>query len=136
MKKCITIHVLLGNIRPRFRYRKMQILWTFAPQVAGGGGGGACSTPSTQMYCAMTDGHCMLCPDQETESMTGGAAIIPGASPAASLPPRHCPSWLLHIIYAEKPPSRFSLLHYMTPSSVRSKFLWGGGGQGGGWGGG
>ena len=45
MKKCITIHVLLGNIRPRFRYR----CW------------GACSVPSTQMYCAMTDSHCMLC---------------------------------------------------------------------------
>ena len=28
-KKCITIHVLLGNIRPRLRYRKMQILWSF-----------------------------------------------------------------------------------------------------------
>ena len=71
MTKCITIHVLLGNIRPRFRYHKMQILWTFTPQVAGG----ACSAPSTQMYCAMTDGHSMLCldiirvPDQETKSM-------------------------------------------------------------------
>ena len=29
MTKCITIHLLLGNIRPRIRYRKMQILWSF-----------------------------------------------------------------------------------------------------------
>ena len=28
-KKCITIHLLLDNIRPRIRYRKMQILWRF-----------------------------------------------------------------------------------------------------------
>ena len=29
MKKCITIHLLLVNVRPRFTYRKMQILWSF-----------------------------------------------------------------------------------------------------------
>ena len=29
MKKCITIHLLLGNIRPRIKYCKMQILWSF-----------------------------------------------------------------------------------------------------------
>ena len=27
-KKCIIIYLLLGNIRPRIRYRKMQILWS------------------------------------------------------------------------------------------------------------
>ena len=69
-KKCITIHVLLGNIRRRFRYRKMKILWSFqrarpldlhqdsAMELLGGG---LVAPPSTQMYCAMTDGHCMLC---------------------------------------------------------------------------
>ena len=55
---------------------------------------------STQMYCAMTDGHCMLCLRHDTSprpkgkrSMTegggGGGVINWAASSAASLPPRH-----------------------------------------------
>ena len=62
-KKCIT----MGNIRVRFRYRKMQILWSEPngppPGLCHGtaGGGRGCSAPSTQMHCAMSDGHCMLC---------------------------------------------------------------------------
>ena len=40
--------------------RKMQILWTFTPQVAGGLV--APHPPKCiHLYCAMTDGHCMLC---------------------------------------------------------------------------
>ena len=110
MKKCITIHLLLGNIRPRIRYRKMQILWSFqgaSPldlhQDSTMELLGLVAPASTQMYCAMTDGHCMLCLRHDTRprpkgkrSITGGGgggAINRAASPAASLPPRH---WVPH----------------------------------------
>ena len=93
-KKCITIYVLLGNIRPR--------LGTVRCRFFGGSRGLAPSTSTrtppwkcwggTQMYCAMTDGHCMLS-DQEGKSMTWGA-INRAASPAASLSPRHCSVYL------------------------------------------
>ena len=86
---------MLGNIRPRFRYRKMQILWSFT-LLWNCWGEGLVARPSTQMYCAMTNGHCMLCLRHYTrprprskKSMTGGGggwgAINRDASPAASL---------------------------------------------------
>ena len=94
IKKCITIHLLLGNIRPRIRYRKMQVLWT-STRTLPWNCWGLVAPASTQMYCAMTDGLCMLCLRHDTRprpkdkrSMTGGA-ISRAASPAASLPPRH-----------------------------------------------
>ena len=107
MKKCVTIHLLLGNIRPRIRYRKMQIVWSFqgrAPwtstRTLPWNCWGLVAPASTQTYCTMTDGHCMLCLRHDTRSrpkgktsMTGGGgggAINRAASPAASLPPRHC----------------------------------------------
>ena len=102
MKKCITIHVLLGNIRPRFRCRKMQLPegeLTGPPPglyyaTAGEGGGRGL------VYCAMTDGYCMLClwhasQTKRHKSITEGGAINRAASPAASLSPRHC----LEVIY-------------------------------------
>ena len=105
MKKCITIYLLLGSIRPRIRYRKMQILWSFqgasprsSTRTLPWNCRGIVAPASTQMYCAMTDDHCMLCLRHDTRprpkgkrSMTGGggAAINRAASPAASLPPRH-----------------------------------------------
>ena len=106
MKKCITIHQLLGNIRPRIRYRKMQIRWSFQGRVPWASTRtlpwncwGLVAPASTQMYCAMTDGHCMLYLRHDTRprpkgkrSMTGGWAPLIGLPPpAASLPPRHCP---------------------------------------------
>ena len=48
-----------------------------------------CGAPSTQMYCATTDGHCMLClrhdtsPRPRDKSMTGG-----GGAPLIGLPPQ------------------------------------------------
>ena len=105
MKKCITIHLLLGNIRPE--------LGTVRCRFFGASRGLARTLPwncwglvapkSTQMYCAMTDGHCMLCLRNDTRprpkdktSMTGGGGGAPligrAASPEASLPQRH---WLL-----------------------------------------
>ena len=97
MKKCITIHVLLGNIRPRFRYRKMQILWTFTLQ--GAGGRVAPHPPKciaqwpTVIACSVY--NIIRVPDQEIKKhywarKGRGGAIIRGALPAASLPPRHC----------------------------------------------
>ena len=95
IKKCITIHVLLGNIRPRFRYRKMQVLWRFQ---------GArplnlhqdstmelllAAPASTQMYCAITDGHCILClrhdtrPDQEAKKSLGEGRHQSGCFPGS-----------------------------------------------------
>ena len=59
---------------------------------------GLVAPASTQIYCAMTDSHCMLCLRHDTRprpkgkrSMTGGGggAIDRAASPAASVPPRH-----------------------------------------------
>ena len=94
MTKCITIHVLLGNIRPRFRYHKMQILWSFQgsrqdptkellellePLVA---------PPFTQMYCAMTDGHCMLCLPHDTRPRPRGKRSMTGGAPLIGLPPQ------------------------------------------------
>ena len=63
------------------------------------GGGGVVAPPSTQMYCATTDCHCMFCLRHDKRprprgkiSMTGGGGGTSNraASPAASLPPHHC----------------------------------------------
>ena len=88
-------HVLLGNDpdlgSARCRFFGASLYYGTA------GGGGLVAPPSTQMYCAMTDGHCMLCLRHDTrpkprgkKSMTGGGgAINRAAFPAASLSPRH-----------------------------------------------
>ena len=99
MKKCIAIHLLLGNIRPRIRYRKMQIVWSFqgrAPwtstRTLPWNCWGLVAPASTQMYCTMTDGHCMLCLRHDTRprpkgkrSITGGGG---GGAPLIGLPPQ------------------------------------------------
>ena len=72
----------LGTVRCRFFGLHSTSCW-------GGGGGGSCSTPSTQMYCAMTDGHCMLYlrhytrPRPREKSMTGGRG-----APLFGVPPQ------------------------------------------------
>ena len=70
MKKCITIHVLLGNIRTRFRCHKMELRGGEPPGPPPGlyheTAGGFVPPPSTQMYRAMTGGHCMLCLRHDT----------------------------------------------------------------------
>ena len=96
MKKCITIHVLLGNIRPGFRYGKMQILWSFQASPLGpqsglyhGTAGVFVAPPSTQMYCAMTDGHCMLCLRHDTRPRPRGKKGMMGeGAPLIGLPPQ------------------------------------------------
>ena len=103
MKKCITIHVLLGNIRPRFRYSKMQILWSFQggeppgplPGLYHGSAGGLVAPPSTQTYRSLhvvpTTWHASQTKRQKKYDWGGGGgAINRAASPAASLPPCHC----------------------------------------------
>ena len=94
-EKCITIHLLLGSIRPRIGYRKMQILWSFqgasprsSTRTLPWNYWGLVAPASTQMYCAMTDDHCMLCLRHDTcprpkgkRSMTGGGAPLIGLPP-------------------------------------------------------
>ena len=98
MKKCITIHVLLGNIRPRFTCRKMQILGAsrgWAPWTSTRILPWNCCPPKciaqwlTGIACDVYDRTRV--PGQETKSMTGegGGGINRAASPAASLSPRH-----------------------------------------------
>ena len=106
MKKCITIDLLLGNIRPRIRYRKMQILWSFqgaSPldphQDSTMELLGACSARihsnvlrrplhavPTTWYASQTKRQ----KKYDWEEGGGGGGISRAASPAASLPPRHC----------------------------------------------
>ena len=92
------------SFRPRFRCRKMQILCSFQgralPGLYHGTAGGLVAPPSTQMYCAMTDGHCMLSLQHDTRPRPrgkkydsgggGGGGINQAASPAASLSTSHC----------------------------------------------
>ena len=95
MKKWITVHVLLSSIRPRFRYHKMQNLWSFQ-----GAShldlhqdstiellGGLVAPPSIQMNCTMTDGHCKLCLRHDTRPKTKRQNSMTGA-PLIGLPPQ------------------------------------------------
>ena len=90
MKKCITIHVLLGNIRPRFRYR---IKDADSLDLHSTSCWGPCSAPSTQMYCAMTNGHCTLCLRHNThprprdkKARLGGGRHYSGCLPSSFTP--------------------------------------------------
>ena len=103
MKKCITIHLLLGNIRPRIRYLKMQILWSFQGDLHQDSTIellGACSTrihsnvlrnDRQSLHVVPTTRYMSQTKRQGKRSMTGwGGGINRTASPTASLPPRHC----------------------------------------------
>ena len=101
-KKCITIHVLFGNIiRPRFRYLKIQILWSFQgaspldlyqdstiellpihPKVLRNDWGSLHFVPTT-WHASQTKRQ------KKYDWGGGGGAINRTASPAASLSPRH-----------------------------------------------
>ena len=79
-----------------------------------GTAGGLVTPPSAQMHYAMTDGHCMLCLRHDTrprprgeKSMTGGGGggINWGASPTASLSPRHCLGITHNVIYSFRKPN-------------------------------
>ena len=99
MKKCITIHVLLGNIRPRFRYRNIQILWSYQEarpldlhqdSTMELLGRGLVAPPFTQMYCAMAHGHCMLCLRHDTSPRPRGKTNYDWGrgAPLIGLPPQ------------------------------------------------
>ena len=83
MQKC-TIHVLLGSIEPRFRYHKMQILWSFQgtspvgppPGLYHRTAGELVAPPSTQMQVVPTTWHAFQTKRQK--SMTGGGAPLTG----------------------------------------------------------
>ena len=105
MKKCITIHLPeLDTVRCRFfGASRGRAPWT-STRTLPWNCWGLVAPASTQMYCVMTDGHCMLCLQHDTRPRPkgkinmngGGGGINRAASPAASLPPRHCvPSYLI-----------------------------------------
>ena len=105
MKKCIIIHLLLGNIRPRIRYRKMQILWSFQEaspldlhQDSTMELLGSCSTRIHSNVLRNDRRSLHVVPTTWYASQTKkevwlGGAINRAASLAASLPPRH---WIYH----------------------------------------
>ena len=130
MKKCITIHLVLGNIRPRIWYRKMQILWSFqesspwtSTRTLPWNCWGLVALASTQMYCAMTDGHCMLCLRHDTRPRPKGKICMTGGPPLIGLPPqqlhsRHATGTDSHQVH--KP---YQTLQIMTSSRLQKEGL-------------
>ena len=116
MKKCITIHLLLGNIRPRIRYCKMQIFgasrgqapWTSTRTTMEQMGACGARIYSNVLRNDRRSLHvvsttCYAFQTKRQKKYDLGGATNRAASPAASLPPRHDASWpmLFYISYKE-----------------------------------